>query len=63
MQLADQHDEDTTLVVNTLSFAGIGWHTTGDAMLANTSAAMARERRRIEREAEQELEQILDYVS
>jgi hypothetical protein len=63
VQLAVAHDEDTTLVINTLAYVGIGWHTTGDAMLANTSAAMARERRRAEREAERELEEILEYVS
>jgi hypothetical protein len=34
---------DTTLVVNFLQFVGAGWHTTGDALLANTSAALARE--------------------
>ncbi|MFL5910247.1 MAG: hypothetical protein ACJ768_06735 [Gaiellaceae bacterium] len=32
------------------SFVGIGWQTTGDALLAQTSAALARERRRIARE-------------
>jgi hypothetical protein len=37
---------ETTLVVNFLAFAGAGWHTTGDALLANTSAAMARDRQR-----------------
>ena len=42
--------EDTTLVVNFLRFVGSGWHTAGDALLANTAAAMARERRRIGRE-------------
>ncbi len=36
-------EQDTTLVVNFLQFAGAGWHTTGDALLANASAAMARE--------------------
>ena len=36
-------EQDTTLVVNFLQFVGAGWHTTADAMLANTSAAMARE--------------------
>jgi hypothetical protein len=33
----------TTLAVNFLQFVGAGWHTTADAMLANTSAALARE--------------------
>jgi hypothetical protein len=36
-------EPDTTLVVNFLQFVGAGWHTTADAMLANTSAALARE--------------------
>ncbi|BCJ74509.1 plasmid replication initiator protein [Catellatospora sp. IY07-71] len=40
----DQDHEDTILVVGTLAFAGVGWHTSADALLANTAAAMARER-------------------
>ncbi|MCZ7472756.1 replication initiator [Micromonospora sp. WMMC273] len=47
---AEQVDEDTTLIVGTLTFAGVGWHTSGDALLANTAAAMARERRTTGRE-------------
>jgi hypothetical protein len=43
--------EDTTLVVNFLQFVGAGWHTTADALLANTSAAMAREHQQAAREA------------
>lgn len=44
---ADNLDtEDTTLIVGELSFAGIGWLTTGDAQLALTAAAKAREHRR-----------------
>jgi hypothetical protein len=50
-QLAEQHDDDTTIVINTLTYVGSGWHTTGDALLANTSAAMARERRRAKNDA------------
>ncbi|MEH0930068.1 replication initiator [Micromonospora sp. CPCC 205558] len=42
--------DDTTLIVGTLTFAGVGWHTTGDALLANTAAALARERRTTGRE-------------
>jgi hypothetical protein len=38
------HEETTTLIVGTLTFAGIGWRTVGDALLANTAAALARER-------------------
>jgi hypothetical protein len=40
--VAPQQDP-TTLVVNFLEFVGAGWHTTADALLANTSAALARE--------------------
>ncbi len=40
---ADAATEPTTLVVNFLQFVGAGWRTPADAMLANTSAAMARE--------------------
>jgi hypothetical protein len=39
----DPDQEPTTLVVNFLQFVGAGWQTPADAMLANTSAAMARE--------------------
>ncbi|MGS2613645.1 replication initiator [Micromonospora sp. LZ34] len=42
--------DDSTLIVGTLTFAGVGWHTTGDALLANTAAALARERRTTGRE-------------
>jgi hypothetical protein len=42
--------EPTTLVVNFLEFVGAGWHTSADAMLANTSAAMAREHQQTARE-------------
>nr|WP_205864255.1 replication initiator [Planosporangium mesophilum] len=48
---ADDHTaEDTTLVVGTLTFAGVGWHTFGDALLANTVAALARARHATGRE-------------
>ncbi len=43
-------EQPTVLVVNFLDFVGAGWHTTGDAMLANTAAARAREQRRTARE-------------
>jgi hypothetical protein len=33
-----------TYTVGTLAYAGTGWHTLGDALLANTAAALARER-------------------
>jgi hypothetical protein len=38
------------LVVNFLQFVGAGWQTPADAMLANTSAAMAREHQQTARE-------------
>jgi hypothetical protein len=43
-------EADTTLVVNFLQFVGVGWQTPADAMLANTSAAMAREHQQAARE-------------
>ncbi|MEO3776310.1 replication initiator [Micromonospora sp. B11E3] len=46
----DDQGDDTTLIVGLLSYVGSGWRTTGDALLANTAAAMARERREIARE-------------
>ncbi len=36
-------EQPTTLVVNFLQFVGAGWHTTGDALVAKASAALARE--------------------
>jgi hypothetical protein len=36
-------EQETTLVVNFLQFVGAGWKTPADAMLANTSAALARD--------------------
>ncbi|GIF04697.1 replication initiator [Actinoplanes siamensis] len=44
------HLDETILIVGTLTFAGVGWHTTGDALLANSAAAQARERQAIGRE-------------
>ena len=44
-------EQPTTLVVNFLQFVGAGWHTTADALLANASAAMAREHQEAAREA------------
>jgi len=46
----DTAGEDTVLVINELVFAGIGWHTSTDALLANTAAARAREYRATARE-------------
>jgi hypothetical protein len=57
---ADAHDahdrnqahagEQTILVIGQLTYTGTGWRTTGDALLANTAAAQARERQRVARE-------------
>jgi hypothetical protein len=44
---AEHTTEKTTLIVGTLTFAGIGYRTTGDQLLALTAAAEARERRQI----------------
>lgn len=46
---AEVDEEATVLVISTLRFAGVGWQTSADAMLANTSAAMAREHRQMVR--------------
>jgi hypothetical protein len=46
----DTAGDDTVLVINELTFAGIGWHTSADALLANTAAARAREQRATARE-------------
>ncbi|MCO8271524.1 plasmid replication initiator protein [Actinoplanes sp. TRM 88003] len=47
---AVDHLDETTLIVGNLSFAGVGWHNNGDALLANTAAAMARARHETGRE-------------
>jgi hypothetical protein len=50
IRTADHTTEETTLVIGTLTFAGIGWRTFGDALLANTAAALARSRHATGRE-------------
>jgi hypothetical protein len=40
-----EHVEETTLVVGSWTYAGSGWRTTADALLAASAAARARERR------------------
>jgi hypothetical protein len=50
VRAADHLDEETTLIVGTLTFAGVGWRTFGDALLANTAAALARSRHATGRE-------------
>ncbi|QGK68969.1 hypothetical protein GIY23_04940 [Allosaccharopolyspora coralli] len=43
-------EEPDILTIGHLSYAGIGWHTTADAQLANTAAAKAREHRHTAKE-------------
>lgn len=38
-----EHTDESVLVINWLSYFGSGWHTTGDALLSHTPAAMVRE--------------------
>jgi hypothetical protein len=47
---ADQDHEDTVLLIGSLSYAGTGWHTSGDALLAATAANLARSRQATARE-------------
>jgi hypothetical protein len=47
---AGTSEPETTLVVNFLQFVGAGWRTAADAMLANTSAALAREHQTVARQ-------------
>jgi hypothetical protein len=56
-------EQETTLIVGLLSFAGTGWHTTADALLANTAAALARERHAAGREdLAHEIGTLLDHL-
>jgi hypothetical protein len=41
----DDFGGEAVFVLNRLSYVGTGWHTTGDALLANTAADQARKRR------------------
>jgi hypothetical protein len=47
---AEHTDEETTLVVGSLTYAGVGYRTVGDQWLALTAAAQARERRQTAKE-------------
>lgn len=47
---ADDAGEETLIVLASLSYAGNGWRSLGDAMLANTAADQARKRRQTARE-------------
>jgi hypothetical protein len=46
----DEIGNETTVILASLSYAGTGWQTFGDALLANTAADLARRRRQIARE-------------
>ena len=48
--LADEDNDETTLVIGTWTYAGSGWLTNGDQLLALAIAAETRERREIARE-------------
>jgi hypothetical protein len=48
--LANQHHDRSVLTLSDLEWAGRGWRTSGDALLALSAAARAREHRRISRE-------------
>jgi hypothetical protein len=50
IRTADHTDDETVLVVGTFTFAGTGWKTSGDALLANTAADQARKRRQAGRD-------------
>jgi hypothetical protein len=47
---AEHTDEETTLIVGALTFAGVGYRNTGDQWLALTAAAQAREQRQTAKE-------------
>ena len=49
-ELASEADDETTLVVGSWTYAGSGWRTNADALLATSAAARARERRRTARD-------------
>jgi hypothetical protein len=44
IRTADHTDDETVLIVGTFSFAGTGWRTSADALLANSAADQARKR-------------------
>ena len=50
IRTADHADEETILIVGTFTYAGTGWKTSGDALLANTAADQARKRRQAGRD-------------
>jgi Replication initiator protein, pSAM2 len=48
--IAEHHGDRTVITLTDLEWAGRGWRTTGDALLALSAAARAREHRRVARE-------------
>jgi len=48
--LPERHGEKTVITLTDLQWAGRGWRTAGDALLALSAAARAREHRRVVRE-------------
>lgn len=46
----DDFGSETSVILTRLSYAGSGWHSLGDALLANTAADQARKRRETGRE-------------
>jgi hypothetical protein len=48
--LGEPHGEKTVITLTDLQWAGRGWRTAGDALLALSAAARAREHRRVARE-------------
>jgi hypothetical protein len=49
-RIGDHHGDKTVITLTDLQWAGRGWRSTGDALLALSAAARAREHRRIARE-------------
>jgi replication initiator protein RepSA len=45
IRTTDHTGQETTLIIGTFTYAGTGWGTTRDALLANTAADQARKRR------------------
>ncbi len=50
IRTANYADEETALIIGTFTYAGTGWKTSGDALLANTAADQARKRREARRD-------------
>jgi hypothetical protein len=48
--IGEHHGDNTVIALTDLQWAGRGWRTAGDALLALSAAARAREHRRVARE-------------